>query len=657
MSSAIFVSSPKTAMATLKTLNSRLSPSRWMSQVARMEIADSYPSFGLLGPPEIYQSPSPVNQESVNNVDRIQSQSPARTADPFMDSMVSNFNAVRTSAPPNPLMGLTENNSPTYLSNGNPCLDFFFHVVPDTPSHEVTGRLKSAWDQNPLTALKLVCNLRGVRGAGKSDRDGFYASALWLFENHPKTLASNADSVAKFGYFKDLPEMLHRLQYGIDCRKLSQKERKRFLIAGSKRKPTDEPKTSRQENLLAAARKSVERFNNDPAYRFLHNRISDVFTKHLLSDLENLNCGRMNKLSLAAKWCPSLYSTYDFSTLLCESIARRMFPRDSYPEYEGIEDAHYAYRVRQRLRKEVLVPLRKALMLPEIYIGANQWSILPYNRVASIAMKNYKELFLKHDKERFEDFLESVKKGKAKIAAGALLPHQIIESLREGTGGEVAVLQWKRMVDDLSAKGKLKNCLAISDVSGSMYGKPLNVSVALGLLVSDLSEEPWKGKLITFSEDPQLQIIEGDDLRSKIACIEEMDWMMNTDFQKVFDRILEVAKQQNLTEDQMIKRLFVFSDMEFDEASSAMSWETDYQAITRKFHDSGYSSVPEIVFWNLRNSRSTPVPSHQKGVALVSGFSKNLLKLFLEEGGVLDPESTMKLAIAGKEYDQLVVVD
>ena len=28
-----------------------------------------------------------------------------------------------------------------------------------------------------------------------------------------------------------------------------------------------------------------------------------------------------------------------------------------------------------------------------------------------------------------------------------------------------------------------------------MYGTPLDVSVALELLVSDLSEEPWKGKL------------------------------------------------------------------------------------------------------------------------------------------------------------------
>lgn len=53
-----------------------------------------------------------------------------------------------------------------------------------------------------------------------------------------------------------------------------------------------------------------------------------------------------------------------------------------------------------------------------------------------------------------------------------------------------------------------KNCLAICDVSGSMDGTPMDASVALGLLISELSEEPWKGKLITFSHDPQLQVIQ-----------------------------------------------------------------------------------------------------------------------------------------------------
>ncbi len=53
---------------------------------------------------------------------------------------------------------------------------------------------------------------------------------------------------------------------------------------------------------------------------------------------------------------------------------------------------------------------------------------------------------------------------------------------------------------------------------------------------------------------------------------------MNTNFQKVFDLILEVAVNGNLKEDRMIKRVFVFSDMEFDQASTN-NWEIDYEAI------------------------------------------------------------------------------
>ncbi|KAH0764581.1 hypothetical protein KY285_000452 [Solanum tuberosum] len=302
-------------------------------------------------------------------------------------------------------------------------------------------------------------------------------------------------------------------------------------------------------------------------------------------------------------------------------------PRELCPEYEGIEDAHYAYRVWDRLRKQVLVPLRAALELPEVYIGRKDWGSIPYNR------------------------------GKAKIAAGALLPHQIIKALNDtDDGGQVAELQWKRIVDDLSKKGKLKNCLAICDVSGSMTGTPMEVSVALGVLVSELSVEPWKGKLITFSNNPTLQIVEGENLISKVEFVRKMEWGMNTDFQKVFDLILKVAVEGSLKEDEMIKKVFVFSDMEFDQASTN-PWETDYETIVRKFKMNGYENcVPEIVFWNLRNSRATPVKANQKGVALVSGFSKNLLTLFMEERD-FNPEDIMEAAISGEEYQKLVVID
>lgn len=279
-------------------------------------------------------------------------------------------------------------------------------------------------------------------------------------------------------------------------------------------------------------------------------------------------------------------------------------------------------------------------------------------------------MFSKHDEESFNEYLEKVKSGKAKIAAGALLPHEIIGSLNEEDGGKVAELQWERMVADLSKKGKLTNCIAVCDVSGSMCGTPMEVCVALGQLVTELSEEPWKGKVITFSMNPQLHLMEGFTLLEKTGFVRGMDWGRNTDFQKVFDQILEVAVDGKLTGEQLIKRVFVFSDMEFDDASGQKywdadeqmwrtwpGWETDYEVIQRNFREKGYNRVPEMVFWNLRNSSSTPVVARQSGVALVSGFSKNLLTIFLEGGGIVNPEDVMGKALSGEEYKKLVVYD
>jgi hypothetical protein len=128
----------------------------------------------------------------------------------------------------------------------------------------------------------------------------------------------------------------------------------------------------RNEKRIMMAKKAIERYNYDPKYRFLHNQISNLFAELLKADLEYLISGQLTKISLASKWCPSLYSSYDLSTLLCESVARKLFPYDSCPEYRELDESHYAYRVRNRLRKEVLVPLRRALELPEIYMSARQ---------------------------------------------------------------------------------------------------------------------------------------------------------------------------------------------------------------------------------------------------------------------------------------------
>lgn len=88
-------------------------------------------------------------------------------------------------------------------------------------------------------------------------------------------------------------------------------------------------------------KEAFTRYSHDAEYRFLHERVSDLFSNLLRRDLEFLTSGETNKISLAAKWCPTIDSSFDKATLLCESIARKLFPRETFPEYEGVEEAHY----------------------------------------------------------------------------------------------------------------------------------------------------------------------------------------------------------------------------------------------------------------------------------------------------------------------------
>ncbi|KAF9618172.1 hypothetical protein IFM89_000641 [Coptis chinensis] len=137
------------------------------------------PSFQLIGPPKLHEN-NPSSSCS-SNMD---------------DTFMEDFNE------PNPPRGLTENLSPTFMSTGNPCLDFFFHIVPDTPPQNLVEWLSLAWKHSKLTTLKLICHLRGVRGVRKSDKEGFYTAPLWLHKHHPKTLACNVESIGILGILK-----------------------------------------------------------------------------------------------------------------------------------------------------------------------------------------------------------------------------------------------------------------------------------------------------------------------------------------------------------------------------------------------------------------------------------------------------------------------
>ncbi|KAJ1283550.1 hypothetical protein BS78_03G137000 [Paspalum vaginatum] len=532
-------------------------------------------------------------------------------------------------------------------------------VVPGaTSSADVAALLDVAWSRDARSALRLVCNLRGL---GKGDRKGFYSAALWMHARHPKTLAGNLAAFVRFGYLKDLPEIIYRILHGEDGGRRRKQQQQHVRRHGTKRRRSDvefeSAKERRRQESTQLGRTALARCESDEAFRFLYDRVSEMFAEMLKSDVEHLRAGDTSKIGLAAKWCPSLRSSYDRATLLCEAIPRRIFPRESSPEYLSISEKHYAYRV----RGEVLVPLRKALDLPEVYMCARKFEELPYERVASVAMSKYKDVFQKHDKRSLTGFFDEVRTGHARMPADAVLPHELIAAALKGEHDEAAELQWRRMVASLAAEGRLANCIAVCGLSGTAAGTPAaSAAIALGLLISELSQDPWKGRVITFNERHQLHKVRGTSLKDKLRpLVEAMGaHRKGSNLQGVFSKILQLAVAGGLRKDMMVKRVFVLSDMDFDGWTGPASvWKTEYQGICDKFAAEGFT-VPQVVFWNVSTSKvPMPVVAGQEGAALVSGYSKNLVRLFLEEDGELTPAAVMADAISGPEYDALEVFD
>ena len=62
----------------------------------------------------------------------------------------------------------------------------------------------------------------------------------------------------------------------------------------------------------------------------------------------------------------------------------------------------------------------------KVLMSKRKWGEIDYGRVPSVCMKRNKKTFEYHDKERLQTHMHKVKKGEAKVNAGALKPHELV---------------------------------------------------------------------------------------------------------------------------------------------------------------------------------------------------------------------------------------
>lgn len=336
--------------------------------------------------------------------------------------------------------------------------------------------------------------------------------------------------------------------------------------------------------------------------------------KQLNTDLVDMENGR--PISLCAKWMPTENDSKDRKFNLVKSICKEM------------EISEKTYRTKY------ISPLRSYLKIVERFMCSDRWDEIEFSKVPSCAIKKLKKAFEKHTPELFKEWTNSLNKGEVKVNAKALFPHELVKEMREGKSDDVTYAQWKVLEDEVRSLGIFEKSIAVVDTSGSMTSPnylPLDIACAMGLIISAVAKEPFQHNIMTFSDNPHFYNVKDGPILDRYRQIVRSDVGYSTNVLSIFEYILKVGKRENLSTEDMPNRIFIISDMQFNDIQgNGFHQETTFQRIDRMYAESNYVR-PNIVFWNV-NGASTdfPVSVDDYGTCMISGASPSILRSILK---------------------------
>ena len=192
-----------------------------------------------------------------------------------------------------------------------------------------------------------------------------------------------------------------------------------------------------------------------------------------LKDLQAME--EQKEVSLLGKWLKSINASSKESKQLGKLTAKSF----------GMSEKDY---------RKALSKLIDYIDITEKRMSENKWNEIPYPNVPSIAMNRYRLAFIKHDEERFEEYLSKVEKGEEKINSSTLFPYDIllagnIRALSSNRfiidNDRVLEQQWKNLPNYIEGK---HNILVMADTSYSMTadgGRPIATAIGLAIYFAE----------------------------------------------------------------------------------------------------------------------------------------------------------------------------
>lgn len=509
---------------------------------------------------------------------------------------------------------LTENGDIAFATTGEKLLDYYDKCVRGVSVETLTGVLDEILLIDGVDYGDLYATIFNVRDArhGKGERLIFYRSMyhLWTKESQRRYVRDLLSLIPEYGYYKDF----------INMWELSECDDFRMAIV---------------ESWGTSMRMDMEKYGH-----FVD-----------LSEEEKSK----TKFSMAWKYAPA------------EKSAHRSLYK-ALREYLKIPKSTY---------RKTKADIGRRINIVEQMMCGKMFAEIKFSAVPSKAMNLYKKAFMNVIKkrhmsversdeldrvlcaERFKEYIERVSSGEEKINVKTMMPHELVRQYFYDMSDDKPVLevQWKALREHVMAMGDFSKelSLCVCDVSGSMAGIPMEVCISLGIMISSIQPKtsPFADRVITFQSKPSYHMLDREkSLHWNVKKLASAPWGGTTNFYLTMKMIAGLGQKHGLTQDQMPKRLFIFSDMQFNSADRN-SWSGTYAKVTELFDRYGYV-VPQIIFWNLRgNTVSYVEDAKTEGVAMLSGFSTTVLKSLLDGDSMetFTPLNIFKKIITDTRYD------
>lgn len=385
----------------------------------------------------------------------------------------------------------------------------------------------------------------------------------------------------------------------------------------------------------------------------LESQMWDEMNRQLFKDEETLAEGK--PVSLLGKWLKSCNA----SSKETRRLGRMTAEQFGYSEKE--------YR-------KLLSRLRERIRVVECQMSAQKWDKIDYETVPSKAGLIYRDTFRKHDEERYKAYISSVERGEKKINASMNTPQDLVHAYGAGWGMKpedpTIEAMWKNLPNYINSD---ENVLVMADVSGSMTGRPMEVSLGLAMYFAQRNTGAFHNLFMTFESEPHFfELKEHLSFHDNLERAYNAPWGGSTDLNRACEAMLEMAVRKHVPEKDMPTRLVIVSDMEINEASGhyGVRWvdrlrryvedKKDFSDILhvdelREMYERAGYKMPQVIYWNVESrDNHFQTRSDVPGTMLASGSSPRVFEAVMAmKDYQVTPYDAMLEVLNGERYKEV----